>query len=98
MLFKEVGMSMEEDSTREARRVPEAKNSAEQKKKSNNLSTAIQALTEVLREGERDNEINEKGRKCLQDALRAAAQIFSGLPLWCRTLTVTSGRQLGQVE
>ncbi|PGH29456.1 hypothetical protein GX50_07791 [[Emmonsia] crescens] len=71
MILAEKGVveEMEIDDTREARRVPEQKNSARQNMKTDNLAAAIHALTEVLREEERDREVNERGKKHLQKAM-----------------------------
>ncbi|KKZ64216.1 hypothetical protein EMCG_01469 [[Emmonsia] crescens] len=78
-LGEEDRMEVEENSTREARRVSETENPTKQKRKLNNLATAIQALTAILREGESDKEINEKGRECLQNALRAVKEMKAEL-------------------
>ncbi|PGH28379.1 hypothetical protein GX50_08884 [[Emmonsia] crescens] len=76
---KEMVEEMEIDGTREARHVSEQKNSAKQNVKTNNLATAICVLTEVLREGERDEEVNEKGKKHLQKAMKAMKEVKTEL-------------------
>ncbi|PGH29458.1 hypothetical protein GX50_07793 [[Emmonsia] crescens] len=76
---KGVVVEMEIDGTRDARRVPEQENSARQNEKTDNLATAIHALTEILREGERDKGVNEKGKKHLQKALKAMKEVKAEL-------------------
>ncbi|PGH27471.1 hypothetical protein GX50_08970 [[Emmonsia] crescens] len=76
---KEMVEEMEIDGTREAQCVSEQKNSAKQNVKINNLATAIYVLTEVLREEKRDEEVNEKGKKHLQKAMKAMKKVKAEL-------------------